>query len=132
MSFNTSHHAEMEIPHSDGHSHDHGPGHTGGHHDDHGSTSPESSHHAEATDSHTGGNEDDCCSDDIAKLLQEEKNIVKSLTLDHPVFTYFIFAPFSHIGVSFHNSVNRDKKYFVRNYHPPISDIRIAIQSFQI
>lgn len=117
MNFNTFNHAEMEISCSGGHSHDY---------------STQTCHHSEAADSHNGGNEDDCCSDDIVKLIREEKNIAKLLTIDRPVYTCFYSAPYNNLAISLQNNVKRHTRYFVRNYHPPIPDIRIAIQSFQI
>lgn len=132
MRYNTSHHSEMEISRSNTHSHEHGHGNTLPHHDGHGKTVTHDSHHSEAADAHNDSDKDDCCSDDVVKLLEQEKNIVKASLIDHPVFTNFYLVHFYHTELTFHNSVNRDKKYFVRNHHPPIPDIRIAIQSFQI
>ncbi len=130
MGFNSSHHSETNLPNPPAHQHGHGD--APGHHDSHEKGHDHAHHTDNAESPHSGGDDDNCCSDDVAKLLQQEKNIAHSLTIDHPVsFTLFI-SPFYYTEVSFRNQVQKHTRYFVRNYHPPIPDIRIAIQSFQI
>lgn len=124
-----SHHAAMSIP-SSAHSHDRGHGSKPGHHDDHEVGGSQRPHHGDTREANSA--DEDCCSDDVAKLLQEEKNIAKSITIDHPVHSSFYAAPLYNVEVSFYHGVTRHTRYFVRNYHPPIPDIRVAIQSFQI
>jgi hypothetical protein len=130
MGFNSSHHNEAKLPAPPAHKHDHGD--APGHHDSHDKGHDQSHHTDDAESHHSNGEEQNCCSDDVAKLLQQEKNIAHSLTIDHPGYITLFIPPFYYTGVSFHNQVQKHTRYFVRNYHPPIPDIRIAIQSFQI
>ena len=75
---------------------------------------------------------DDCCNDKVVKLSQSDKAVPQTSTLINPgLFTTFISSCYN-IDVLFTSHVNTNKKYLVRNHHPPIPDIRIAIQSFQI
>ena len=75
---------------------------------------------------------DDCCSDKTMKLSTAEKIVPPSCTLIHPEFSASFIASFYTIDVLSSGLQSPNRKYFVRNYHPPIPDIRIAIQSFQI
>ncbi|MET3115756.1 hypothetical protein AAKU52_003513 [Pedobacter sp. CG_S7] len=87
----------------------------------------ESDHHS------AKGSKDNCCKDEVAKLTIAEKMAQRSfdyslLTLsffDLPVTTY-------HIGRLNTFPVNTPNAYFVRYCRPPVPDVRIAIQSFQI
>lgn len=75
---------------------------------------------------------DDCCNDKVAKITQSDKALAHSNGLTNPVFfTAFIYAYYN-IGLLYPSQVTESIRYFVRGHHPPISDIRIAIQSFQI
>ncbi len=135
MKFNNTHPGKVETPppagHSHSHSHEHGKG--AAHHDGAGKASHHDSHHGNASDPNTASDEHDCCSEDVVKLLQSAKKTVKSITLDHPELTAISSLPFYTLEApSLHNPVKRHTRHFVRNYHPPIPDIRIAIRSFQI
>lgn len=132
MGYNSSHHTDIEIPIKTDHSQTKGHNHKTGNHDNLNKTGGHIAHHNEGTDFHKGSSSDDCCSNEITSLLQEEKNLARSLSIEYPVLQYFYPAPFYITETSFLSTVNTNKKYFVRNYHPPIPDIRIAIQSFQI
>ena len=75
---------------------------------------------------------ENCCTDTVINFQQFDKLIPNSVNIIHPIFfTAFIAASYDIIILS-HTNVVRDIKLFVRNHHPPIQDIRIAIQSFQI
>jgi hypothetical protein len=63
---------------------------------------------------------------------QIDKSIPNSVNIIHPVFFTAFVAAYYDITLLSHTNVVRDIKPFVRNHHPPIPDIRIAIQSFQI
>ena len=75
---------------------------------------------------------DDCCNDKVVKIAQADKAIPDGIKLLNPVFFTAYLAAYLAINISFPSQVNTFHKYFVRGHHPPISDIRIAIQSFQI
>jgi hypothetical protein len=75
---------------------------------------------------------DDCCNDNMIKLLHFDKSCPACFTgLNGKLFISFISSFYSidilHICEGYSNT-----RYYVRNHHPPIQDIRIAIQSFQI
>ena len=75
---------------------------------------------------------DDCCNDKVMKLSTGEKIVPPSNTLIHQEFSASFISSFYTIDVLSSGLQTPNRKYFVRNYHPPIPDIRIAIQSFQI
>jgi hypothetical protein len=77
-------------------------------------------------------NEGNCCSGTVTKFEQLDKSITQSSKIFHPVF-FIINASGFYNSFNFYSSfINTDSKYFVRSYHPPIPNIRVAIQSFQI
>lgn len=99
------------------------------------------SHHTETVD-HCGVmqtqtpdspvQDEDCCKDEVVKFTLLDKSVCTTIKVDAPAqFTldvataYFLEAwNAQHVSTS---------HYYVRSDHPPIStDIRIAIQSFQI
>ena len=75
---------------------------------------------------------ENCCNDKVLKFDQLAKSVVHPLHIIHPVFFTTFVSSFYHIDVSFLSQGTPDIKYFVRSHHPPIPDIRIAIQSFQV
>lgn len=75
---------------------------------------------------------DDCCNDKVVKIAQTDKAVAHSNTLVHPVFFTAFISCYYKIDVSYPSQVATSNKYFVRGHHPPILDVRIAIQSFQI
>ena len=93
-------------------------------------------HHDEAEEQHhdkkDGSKKDDCCNDKVVKISQTDKAIAHSNTLLHPVFFTAFISAYYNIDVTYPSQVTTSIKYFVRGHHPPIPDIRIAIQSFQI
>jgi len=119
MVFNASHHHDEEATevhiHADGKKHVH-------------QTEAKKHHHDEIDSS----KKDDCCNDKVVKLAQVDKAVPQSNTLINTVFFTSFISSFYNIDVLFTSHVNTSNKYFVRNHHPPIPDIRIAIQSFQI
>jgi hypothetical protein len=118
MRFNSTHHHGEEATavhvHADGKKHHHEkPAH---HHDDN------------KQKEEKGG----CCNDSAIKFSQTDKSVLPSNTIINPVvFTAFIRSYYT-IDIFFPSQITGSTKYFARNYHPPIPDIRIAIQSFQI
>ena len=116
MGFNSHHHNEeaTEIAvhvHADGKKHEH---HNKGH------------HHK------TKDEKDNCCNDKVTKFSQLDKSVPISATDITTIFFTTFISTFFNIDILFSSQQNVSIKYFVRSHHPPIQDIRIAIQSFQI
>lgn len=116
MNFNTSHHENEETAitvhvHADGKKHHH----------------EEAEHNQSANDK-----KDDCCNNKVVKLLQTDKAIPQSAKLISSVFSTALVPVYYSVNISCPSQVPTSKMYFVRGHHPPIPDIRIAIQSFQI
>lgn len=109
MLFNTSHHMETEI------------------------TTHEGSHHHNKTDKEhkSKDSKDNCCNDHVIKFSQVDKRSPHGFAGSVLFFTTLI-SSFYNIDVLHTSKSCANIKYFVRNNHPPIPDIRIAIQSFQI
>jgi hypothetical protein len=74
---------------------------------------------------------DNCCTDQVKKFEELDKSLPQSLTIIHPDFFIAFFDVYYNADLP-PNDIVRNIKQFVRSYHPPIPDIRIAIQSFQI
>lgn len=116
MGFNTSHHddeaTEVHV-HADGKEH----------------------HHEKPTHDHEKKHKEEkggCCNDSVIKFSQADKSVPQSNSIVNPVFFTAFIATYFDIDITYHSQVSGSPKYFVRSYHPPIPDIRIAIQSFQI
>ncbi len=77
-------------------------------------------------------NKQNCCTDKVSEFHQLEKSVPTIVKVVHPLFITAFAAVYCNINLLPHTDIVRDIKPFVRSYHPPISDIRIAIQSFQI
>lgn len=115
MSFNTTHHHEEKA--KEVHIHANGKKH----------------HHEKQDHKHTDSEKkDDCCNDKVLKISQTDKAIPQVAKLLSPVFFTAFVATYYSINIAYPSQVNTSNKYFVRGHHPPIPDIRIAIQSFQI
>ena len=110
MWFNISHHEEKEMV-------------------AHGSPSH---HHDDADEHHKSkDNKDNCCNDQVIEFAQVDKFVPHFAGLNAIFFTTLI-SSFYNIDVLHTSKSSANIKYFVRDHHPPIPDIRIAIQSFQI
>ena len=72
-----------------------------------------------------------CCTTKVTQLEQLDKYVAQSLKVV-PIFFTKLTSEFYNINDFYRSYINNDIKYFVRSYHPPIPNIRIAIQSFQI
>ena len=116
MGFNSHHHEESAIEVSENHHHD------------------KSYHHSDADVHHHKANndKDNCCNDGVMKFQKVDKNIATSFNLINPLFFTSFLASYYNIDLLSSNNRISTIKYFVRRHHPPIPDIRIAIQSFQI
>ena len=132
MNFNSKHHDTNKATeavvhlHSDGKKHVHQENK-----ESHGDG--KSHHHDQANNQKKSGNEKDgCCNDRVTKFEQLDKSVPNSLSLINPVFFVALVSSFYNIDVLFASQLAPNIKQFVRSYHPPIPNIRIAIQSFQI
>ena len=124
MGFNTIQHHEEEATEAIVHIHKDGKEHV--HHNE------VKKHHDEADNHKEKNGKDNCCHDKAIKITQVDKSIPQSLkSVGNPVFFTTFISSFYNIDPLF-ASRTTSIKYFVRSYHPPIPDIRIAIQSFQI
>lgn len=91
--------------------------------------------HQKKSDNHSQKHKekkDDCCTDSVTKLTQADKSVPQTNTILSPLFFSAFISCYYKIDIFFPSQITGSIKYFVRNYHPPIADIRIAIQSFQI
>jgi hypothetical protein len=131
MGFNSKHHHDEEATEAVVHIHADGKKHI--HQEKKKSHSHDKSHKHDQANSHQqlGGKKDNCCNDEVATLMQADKSVPQSLNIIHPIFVIVFFDAFYNV-VFPSTDIVKDIKQFVRSYHPPISDIRIAIQSFQI
>jgi len=90
-------------------------------------------HHEKAGHKHAGNaKKDDCCNDRVLKISQADKAVPQATKLLNPVFLTALVATYYNFSISFPPQASTSNKYFVRGHHPPIPDIRIAIQSFQV
>ncbi len=116
MGFNTHHHEEEETAvtvhtHADGKKH----------------------HHEEADHKHKDNNKkDDCCNDKVLKIFQTDKAVPQLAKLISPTFATVFIPAYYTINNSYPSQVSNFNKYYVCGHHPPIPNIRIAIQRFQI
>ena len=74
---------------------------------------------------------DNCCTSKVTKYEQLDKSVPQPLKVIPVVFSGNI-SEFYNIEVLYTSHINTSIRYFVRSYHPPLPNIRIAIQSFQI
>ena len=90
-------------------------------------------HHEKAAHKHSDDNKkDDCCSDKALKIFQADKAVPQFAKLLSPTFATAFIPVYYATNISYPSQVITSNKYYVRGHHPPIPDIRIAIQSFQI
>ncbi len=146
MGFNSTHHHEEAIKaavhiHADGkrHHHEETAAKTSVHvhADDERDVHHEmpAKHHDEADSDHRKSKDgkDDCCNDKVTQFAHLDKALSPSVNfLVNPLLVTALVSTFYNIDVSFLSQASLNINYFFRSYHPPIPDIRIAIQSFQI
>ena len=95
--------------------------------------SSSSSHHHESKAKHHEDDKDNCCKDEAVKFAKFDKlNPQASHPKINPIFPPVILTNFSNHTILEKGSNIFTNKFFVLRHHPPIRDIRIAIQSFQI
>ena len=121
MEFNTTHHHDTDAvkvhTHANGEKHEH-----------HNNVDQ---HHEKKKNSKSEEKEG-CCNDAVVKISQTEKAIPQSNVTVYPIFFTGFIASYYTINHFYKSQISENLRYFLRNYHPPIADIRIAIQSFQI
>lgn len=85
-------------------------------------------HHHRSKDSN-----DNCCNSKVIRFVQVDKSLSPSLKfVINPLFSIPFVSAFYNLNVLVFPQITKSIKYFVRSHHPPIPDIRISIQSFQI
>jgi len=131
MKFNESHHTDEKavLAHKPTEPHHHEEKADSTHKHD----SSHSHDDVKAAHEHAGNAKDDCCTDEAVDFGQIEKRAPQSFDFNfQPVFfALFLTGFYDFDAYAFDKFVSK-RKYFVRTYHPPIPEIRIAIQSFQI
>ena len=131
MGYNSRHHHDEETTepvvhiHKDGKEHIHYEKKSGHDHS-------KSHHHNQVNkDAKSKEDKDNCCNDTVLQIQQLDKSVPQSLNIIHPTFLISFFDAFYNVPLPSFDIV-KNIKQFVRSYHPPIADIRIEIQSFQI
>lgn len=132
MGFNTKHHGEEEANEAVVHIHLDGKKHI--HQEKEESHSHDKSHkHDEANKSENSkSDEGNCCTNTVKQFQELDKSVPAAQSIVHPIFFTAFVAVYYNLTLSLHADILKDIKLFVLSYHPPIPDIRIAIQSFQI
>lgn len=124
MGLNKGHHQEQENVPSSKHAHNDSDHH---HHDKH-------EHDEKATDHHAAkSSKDNCCKDQVTKITKTDKLNQAGFNYSLLAGSFFLLPANSYqIGNPGRFLANVPNTYFVRHCRPPIPDVRIAIQSFQI
>ena len=78
------------------------------------------------------GGKDNCCNSQVIKFTLLDKAVPQALNAVNPIFLIAFFSSYYSIDILYTSYLGKSTKYFVRSHHPPITNIRIAIQSFQI
>ena len=125
MGFNTEHHHAEKSTEAPDHTHNYGNKHV---------PHQEVKGHEDAdNDHHQKEGSDNCCNHKVVQFNEIDKCASHSLTgTISPVFSAIFLASFFYMNIVYTSYIDSGINYFVRSYHPPIPDIRIAIQSFQI
>jgi hypothetical protein len=131
MGYNSKHHDEKESTEAVVHIHSDGKKHI--HYEKKNTQEHNKPHQHDQDKTHHDSKEgkDNCCNDQVFKFEQTDKSIPHSLNIVHPLFLIAFLDVFYNVSLP-SSGLIKDIKQFVRNYHPPIADIRIAIQSFQV
>lgn len=75
---------------------------------------------------------DDCCSHSVTSFNLLDKAPAHTSSIVHPVFATAFALSYYTRSVLPKLSIPKNIRAFAQTYHPPIPDIRVAIQSFQI
>lgn len=89
-------------------------------------------HHHHNHHHHSGHQGDNCCKTTVNNLVTQAKVVPEGIKVFNGVLALSGGFEYDFSVFSFRN-IAADQLYFADpQYHPPIKDIRIAIQSFQI
>ncbi len=91
--------------------------------------------HKKVTDNHGQLHKQEkcnCCSDAMIKFSRPDKAIPQSGVHTSPVSLIEFAHIYYIIEIAYPSQISGSSKYFARSYHPPIPDICIAVQRFQI
>lgn len=128
MGFNSSHHVRDKGVEAVLHIHEDGKEHV---HYEKKHTHKQEYNHSVDKKKYSEKENQDCCTDQVKKFEDVDKSLPLFFKLIHPAFLNLFFDVYCKTGLPA-NDRARNIKQFVRSYHPPIPDIRITIQSFQI
>ncbi len=124
MGYNSKHHYDDDEA-TETANHVHADGKKHNHHNE------ASNHHHKADAHKSSDGKDNCCHDKVTKFSQLNKAILQSSAYN-PIFIDAFISSFYNIDILVASQITKNTKYFVRGHHPPIPDILIAIQRFQI
>lgn len=120
MGFNAGHHQKGKAAtvhvHADGKKHTHQTKHT----------------HSQAEEHNGKGGNAGCCNDVVIKFTQTDKSVPQTGAIQHPIFFTAFDACWYVFDIFYRSLTTGSAKYYVRGHHPPIPDICIAVQRFQI
>ncbi len=121
MGFNSPHHPKTDVvkvhTHSNGEKHEH---------------HNKVDEHQKKVKNTEPKEKEGCCSDAVLKIAQTDIAVPQISTVGNAMFFTSLIPFFCDINIFYTHQIIENFKYFLQNYHPPIPDIRIAIQSFQI
>jgi hypothetical protein len=117
MWFNTGHHKQTELLAHEG---------------SHGHNEAGKQHKSKGCKDNCCNDKDNCCNDHVIKFAQVEKSFPKCFAGLNTIFFTTLISSFCDNDFLHTSKSSANTKYFVQGYHPPITDIRITIQSFQI
>ena len=89
-------------------------------------------HEADNQDKKSNDSKDNCCKDKVTKIAQADKSLPPSNSVINPLFLAAFISSQYNFDITGISKASPALNNFVRSRHPTISDIRIAIQSFQI
>ncbi|RYY42835.1 MAG: hypothetical protein EOO06_20580 [Chitinophagaceae bacterium] len=126
LGYNSKHHEHQEAkPHSHSKPHSHDTAHQHKH---------KHSHKASGARVNNLKNADDCCANDVTSFIKLDKSVVSNnLLLQQPIFLLAFTVSYFSGNISNIETSIKSKFPYLRRWRPPNdTDIRIAIQSFQI
>lgn len=93
--------------------------------------------HQSSNDSKAAGHKSkqsdrNCCNDGVRKFERLDKSLSEGLKIVAPIISSGLNTTDNYSCNFLVPGIRKDIRQFVRSYHPPIPNIRIAIQSFQI
>lgn len=132
MGFNSRHHHDEEATEAVVHTHQDGKEHLHQEKKENHSHDTSDKHDEANKSGNSKSDEGNCCTNKVKKFQELDKSVPASQSIVHPIFFSAFVAVYYNITLLPPSDIIKDIKPFVRSYHPPIPDIRIAIQSFQI